>query len=579
MHGINQFRVVVGIDFGTSRSGYAYAFTEDKRIVGRTEWPAQPVPYSKTLTHLLYTPDNEVEAWGYEARVKLAELRKSKSAREYSFFRNFKMSLREHGGDASGGPVITNKSGRKFSVLNLVADYLRFLKELALRDVKDATSGLIQDNEILWCLTVPAIWTEAEKQLMRQAARQGGLVNSDEDVEERLLLVLEPEAAAILCQEREQSQLALGTRFMVVDCGGGTVDITTHEILQNRDLKEIAEGTGGAYGSTYVDHNFLEYLKTKLTPEAHDIFHNEEPIEYLEMMADWERTKCSYDPQGGGKTTYFPIRAKLYKLLITDFPEVLKRLAEEQDGDDDSIHLSDETMERIFSPVLDGVVTQVRKQLDKLSPEGCDILFLVGGFSKSPLLRKRIQDNFGSKVKRIVLPAEPGAVIVEGAVAFGLNPSLIRARRARLTYGCAMESIFESGVDPESKKVWREDRKNWYCSDRFDTFVTAGQLIEINESVTRSYVATSNNQTAMRLRFFAAMKKHARYTDESGLTEIGGITVNMPDTTGGINRTVNVTMYFGRTQIQVKAKEQNTGKEYTTLLRFSSTYSSEDFGE
>ena len=37
---------------------------------------------------------------------------------------------------------------------------------------------------------------------------------------------------------------------MVVDCGGGTVDITVHEMATNGGkLKELFKATGGPYGS------------------------------------------------------------------------------------------------------------------------------------------------------------------------------------------------------------------------------------------------------------------------------------------------------------------------------------------
>ena len=36
---------------------------------------------------------------------------------------------------------------------------------------------------------------------------------------------------------------------MVVDCGGGTVDITVHEIVTDKRLKELQRATGGAHGS------------------------------------------------------------------------------------------------------------------------------------------------------------------------------------------------------------------------------------------------------------------------------------------------------------------------------------------
>ncbi len=196
--------VVIGIDFGTSRSGYAYAFTDDKTIVGKTDWSGAPAPYPKTLTHLFYSPDRKVEAWGYEARKRLAQLRKDKAAGDYNFFQTFKMQLREGKERTANGPVITTNNQQKFAVLDLIADYLRLLKDLALKEIKAATAGFLRDNEILWCLTIPAIWTDADKQLMRSAAEKAGLINSSEAEAERLLLVLEPEAAAIYCQEKEK---------------------------------------------------------------------------------------------------------------------------------------------------------------------------------------------------------------------------------------------------------------------------------------------------------------------------------------------------------------------------------------
>lgn len=41
-----------------------------------------------------------------------------------------------------------------------------------------------------------------------------------------------------------------GTRYMIVDCGGGTVDITVHEMeAKTGKLHEIYKATGGPYGS------------------------------------------------------------------------------------------------------------------------------------------------------------------------------------------------------------------------------------------------------------------------------------------------------------------------------------------
>ena len=41
-----------------------------------------------------------------------------------------------------------------------------------------------------------------------------------------------------------------GTRYIVVDCGGGTVDMTVHEMeSKHGTLRELYKATGGPYGS------------------------------------------------------------------------------------------------------------------------------------------------------------------------------------------------------------------------------------------------------------------------------------------------------------------------------------------
>lgn len=65
-----SIKVVVGIDFGTSRSGYAYAFLDDGKIIPRLKWFGQTVPYVKTLTQILYSPDRKQKWWAYEARAQ-----------------------------------------------------------------------------------------------------------------------------------------------------------------------------------------------------------------------------------------------------------------------------------------------------------------------------------------------------------------------------------------------------------------------------------------------------------------------------------------------------------------------------
>ena len=567
-----SFEVVVAIDFGTSRSGFAYKFKESDDSVFRDLWPDSPINFPKTATHLLVSPTGEIEAWGYTAMKKLAELRAKKTAKDYYFARNFKMELHSGKKDRIGPYIINENNREKIYVIDLIAKYIRLIKDEALKEIKNSTSGELKDKEIRWCLTIPAIWKDEDKDLMRRAAQKAGLIGSSDDEAERLFLVLEPEAAAIFCQEEDKKALTPGTKIMIVDCGGGTVDITVHKVVKYGGLDEVAPGTGGPFGSMYVDKSFQDYLTEKLSAEMVKLFHDEEPLGYLRMMEEWERTKCNFDPGNSGDIIYFQIPTNFYKFILKRKPELLEKLADEQNGDDENIHLSRSTMENIFRPTLNGLVLTVENQFKKLGGEQVDIIFLVGGFSTSPVLRQRIKKEFGNRVEKIVMPPRPSVAILKGAASFGVNPAIIRARRTRLTYGASCSQPFDELIDPESKKFWAKDLGHYRCDDRFYTLVTIRDSVPVNKEIVVQYTQIEAKGKSMYFEFYATSKKKVRYTDEKGVEKIGEMTVEMPSTEGGVNRVVDLFCYFGDTEIKVKAVDRTSGSRCKRSLRFLSHY-------
>ena len=565
-------QVVIGIDFGTTRSGYAYALTGNKKIITKTNWPAQYNAYCKTLTHLLYSPNDALEAWGWEARRTLADKRNRKQAQNYKFINNFKMGLDDSHPDrnSSGEPLI-KVNNDVFSVVSLIADYLRVLKEMVLTEVRGTTGGYLADDEILWCLTVPAIWSDSSKKLMRTAAKEAGLIRYSSEDSSRLLLALEPEAAVLYCLEIEKMQLRSGDRIMVLDCGGGTVDITTHELDRNKALREIIPGAGGAFGSIYVDKYFREeFLIDRLTVPVISDFHDEEPVDFLNMMADWERAKCNFDPQVN-QDILLPINPKLYKILVQRYPGVLRVLANKQDGEDTSLVIDKTTMEKMFKYSLDGLINKVKEQFNALDSKGVDYIYLVGGFSTSPLLQKRVESTFGHKAK-IVKPPVPGSAIVSGAVSFGLDPKIFRSRCSRLTYGYGCAQQFEEGKDPENKKFWASRMKRYSCNDRFGVMVYSGQSIDLDHVEEALITPSHEETTSLSMSFYSTQETEVRYTDEEHVSVLGSVNLNRYGDDRYSDKGWAIKFYFGQTEIKVEVEDLATGDVDETELMFSHTF-------
>ena len=129
---------------------------------------------------------------------------------------------------------------------------------------------------------------------MRKAAFKAGLIQDESS--DRLALALEPEAACVAC-EAENEALRKGHRFMVLDCGGGTVDITMHLVVEKEphiQLDEICRPSGGPWGSTFVDAEFEGFVRDLMGAAS---FGSLKPSsQWVELMRVWEGVKLGFDP-------------------------------------------------------------------------------------------------------------------------------------------------------------------------------------------------------------------------------------------------------------------------------------------
>lgn len=583
-----NYRIAIAIDFGTARSGYAYQFFEDKDAkdpIFRNKWPDTNEFYPKTPTEILFRPDGAVEAWGHTARKRFTQLREEAAEKGYILIENFKTLLHDGKDRDKDGPFIM-REGKKFSVMKLIAEFLKLVKEVALKDIAETLGGegLLDENEIRWCLTVPAVWREDSKQIMSRAAQLAGLIGEGTQEAERLLLVLEPEAAAVHCQQvmmrKNEGGLESGKTIMIVDAGGGTVDITVHEVKLGEGLDELIPCGGGLHGSKYVDRNFREFLARKLCAESVDEFQTQWPVEYAKLMSEtWENIKCAYDATPNWRSS-IEMPRRLEKILETSFPEVLDRLANVQGGDNTVIRLTHDDMEVIFKSVVDQLIGKVRNQFTALEDRRCDILFLVGGFAESPVLKQRIQDEFDGKVERVIIPDRPGAAVLQGAASFGVNPGVVIARRSTLTYGKGCMSPFENGKDPQDKRIpkeivsrlFQQEEDCDYCNGRFDIFVAAGDRVPSDAVVTRSYQIPPN-ETELTVTFLSTANPKVRYVDEEGVTEIAQVDLRLPfAATGKSVKRMEIEMQLGQSQIVAYAIDPISGNRERCEFRFSTGY-------
>jgi molecular chaperone DnaK (HSP70) len=205
---------------------------------------------------------------------------------------------------------------------------------------------------------------------------------------------------------------------MIVDCGGGTVDLTIRKSLNDKQLGEITERTGDFCGSTFIDTEFIKYLRKKLGDRPIDLLKENHYGQMQYMIQQF--CKNGKIPFTGDDPNF------LYEFDIQDTVPILKQyvtdnhIREALEDEEWVIEIDFENMKTIFEPVIKRILDMIQRQLDN-GQETCSAMFLVGGFSESKYLQNRIKQEFRHQVNIISVPIQPIAAIARGATIYGLS--------------------------------------------------------------------------------------------------------------------------------------------------------------
>ena len=355
------------------------------------------------------------------------------------------------------------------------------------------------------------------------------------------------------------------------------MDVTAHEIAEGDNIKEIYHATGGDYGGTKVDKEFEVLLEKIFGKVFMDEFRRSHPSDWLELTNDFEVKKRS-DRAMTGEVTRIRLPANFINLLRhengNDYNNVLRRnLGSQYNVEEikiakDYLCLGPNSVKHLFKPAIESIVGHLKKLLKKNALRGIKILFLVGGFSESPLLQARISKEFGSQYS-VLIPHDAQTAVVKGAVMFGKRPHIVVERCLSETFGTDILESFLPGVHPLEKLILVGDEAK--CKDIFHVLARQNEIVKIGESKkTSSYSPVRADQTEVRFDFFTSTNPEVRYTTDAGVRKLPGyITVESPDTSKGKDRSIQLRLSF-ETEIKAVGVDVETEKEVSTYIDFLS---------
>ncbi|RIB03890.1 hypothetical protein C2G38_734848 [Gigaspora rosea] len=556
---LEDIRVVVGIDFGTTFSGFAYANKLTSEIELHTGWPGKE--REKTNTVLIY--DNsckEVLKWGYQALTYVPKKNKKSikelgSPQNHHVIERFKLHLDDKL-RADEKPCLPQNLNYKRAII----DYLKKMKEI-IENTLDKRWPDLKLTQVLFILCVPAEWGPHTKAIMRGCAYEAELLN--ESIESHLEFTTEQAAALHCLSSIQEHGLKEGDTFLVVDCGGGTVDLTMRTIQMGNKLNEETERTGDLCGGTFVDQEFINFISRKVGFNA---------LQKLRIYAYGELQKLVFTFCDQIKH-HFTGDLDEYEITVLDLQVICPSLINYITGAEKTIlenneweiELDFDTVKKMFDTTINKIIRLIDNQLYQLKKlsnmRKCKAMFLVGGFSSSNYLIKRVREQFKRRVPYIASPQQPVVAIVKGAVTYGLNINLVKSRVLKWTYGVEVKAKFDIRNDPLEFRT--KDNMIW----KFDILAVRGTNVCVNKKFCKEYKPLNSEQTMAEFRVFITTSYQPEYINENEMRLLGTLKITLSNwLSRGRNRPVEFGLTFGTMEIKATARNMLTNETCHTTF-------------
>jgi len=330
--------------------------------------------------------------------------------------------------------IISDDNIIKFNVYNklltpieISSEILKFLKKVAELSLAGEIAGCV--------ITVPAYFDDSQRQATKDAATLSGL--------NVLRLLNEPTAAALAYGLERKTN----SKIMVYDLGGGTFDVSILD-LKDGIFKVLSTGGDSSLGGDDFDHLLAAFIENKLNL---NIDKNKKHELYLYA----KKLKALLTSRDSVKVNLIDIGIKSESLVITknDFNLLINNLLQK------TLIISNNVL-------VDS----------NLSIKDIDEIVLVGGSTKTPYVKKVIEDYFNKKPLSNINP--------DNVVAIGA------AIQADLLSGNSQEELLLLDVTPLSLGI-----------------ETMGELVEViiprNSTIpvtsSKEYTTFKDGQNAMSI--------------------------------------------------------------------------------
>jgi len=401
-----------------------------------------------------------------------------------------------------------------------------------------------------------------------------------------VIFALEPEAAAIFCEKEilavKKGSMENEADYLIVDCGGGTVDIAAHRLSKDGDsnisIEELAPAQGGASGGFSVNHLFEEMLWKLFTitnQEQMDEIKMAYPSEWTKLVSkEFEESKHSFEHNNMHQEFSINIPEKLCKAIQRIAKKTMKDLTTScreynisWDEDENALVLNFSTMVQLFQPVVSEIIAHIEQSLARPECHSIQTILLVGGFANSSFLYEEIKDAFASKGMMVLKSSTPLLSVLKGAVLYAQKRDVIRSRKMPQSVGIKVSQKYDKSIHDPSEVENVEGQL--LCRKIFHPFVRVNDNVKAGSTVCHTLRPASSVSSTCKVDVYASNSSDIKYVTDYGCYKLGEILIDNPSLANpNFHGFISVVMDFSGTDIKVLAYSQNTQKELNLSLNF-----------
>ena len=325
--------------------------------------------------------------------------------------------------------------------------------------------------------------------------------------------------------------------------------------------------TGGPYGGIKVNEQFENLLDELFGAEKLKKYRKQFPSDWLSLMNEFEGKKRGKRILDSGLMTNIRLPRSFVSLVNQTRSSAMERYGDKEVRlkNNEYLSLSSVMMKKLFTPVVDRIKEHLKSLQRKPQLSKVQLMLLVGGFADSAFLQEEIKKEFSERCK-VLVPHHANIVVVQGAVIFGKQPAKITQRVMSITYGADCMTNFIEGFHPEEKKFLVDGIEK--CNDIFWCFVKENKVVKVGERIQKTYHPLRQSSKALHVGFYVTSNPDTLFVTDPGVTQIGSLGVQSPDTWRGKDREIEVSMFFGGTEITATAWDISSDNKAQTTLDF-----------